>query len=70
MSHFLVNRHREGGGGSNQQFIELFVPKKKEKKKSKDMVLIKSYAEWQNHCSFCAVVVVSVAREDQVRKRR
>lgn len=34
------------------------------------MILIMSYAEWQNHCSFCAVVVVSVAREDQVEKCR
>lgn len=39
-------------------------------KMSKDMVLIESYAEWQNHCSFCAVVVVvSVAHEDQARQR-
>lgn len=28
------------------------------------MVLIKSYAEWQNHRSFCAVVV-SLAHEDE-----
>lgn len=34
------------------------------------MVLIKSYAEWQNHGSFCAVVVVSLAHEDQVEKCR
>lgn len=41
----------------------------KKKKNVNDMVLIKSYAEWQNHCSFYAVVV-SVAREGQVEKCR
>lgn len=29
------------------------------------MVLIKSCAEWQNHGSFCAAVVVSLAHEDK-----
>lgn len=38
--------------------------------KHQDMVLIKSYAQWHNHCSFCAVVVVSLAHEDQVEKCR
>lgn len=27
-------------------------------------------AEWQNHCSFCAAVVVSAVHEDQVEKLR
>lgn len=28
------------------------------------------YAEWQNHSSLCAAVVVSEAREDQAERRR
>lgn len=67
---FLVNRHvqvgwRGGGGGGRRgaikQFVKVFF-----QKKCQDMVLIQSYAEWQNHCSFCAVVVVSVAHERPV----
>lgn len=66
---FLVNRHvqvgwRGGGGGRRgaiKQFVKVFF-----QKKCQDMVLIQSYAEWQNHCSFCAVVVVSVAHERPV----
>lgn len=37
---------------------------------SKIWFLIKSRAEWQKHLSFCAVVVVSLVREDQMKKYR
>lgn len=68
---FLVNRHRlererkgKGGWGLVNSLLRYCL-----KKKVNDMVLIKSYAEWQNHCSFYAVVV-SVACEGQVEKCR
>ena len=66
---FLVNRQINfffrGGEMEGEQIIKVVFLKN-----VRVMVLIKSYAEWQNHCSFYAVVVVSVARGDQVEKRR
>lgn len=58
---FLVNRHErgKGGGGANSLFRCSF-------KKRYGF----NNAEWQNHCCFCAVVVVSSAHEDQVKKCR
>lgn len=58
---FLVNRHERGGKreGANSLFRCSF-------KKRYGF----NNAEWQNHCCFCAVVVVSSAHEDQVKKCR
>lgn len=49
-------------------YTDTRVDRKNINKNIKILFLIGSYAEWQGCCSFCAVVVVSLAHEDQVEK--